>query len=239
MKRMHTVPSNFSFLSPSSGDVMISATFAYKTADGSYKYDNMNGASPLYDMDYKKTSVEKGIYYKNSMLSYPSGTKKNISFDTKLTAKPTDFYIDLSSVTYKSDNRPHLTIRGWLDNEKDTDAPMILISKNDGIMELSYAEPKNDGNRNNIQFVNASKYWDFTKNREPDGLLAKLEEMGIELDEEAQGVEGEYLCKIPPELYGFNADNGTVTIDANTLPKEFFDHVSFELYACPLERILY
>ena len=239
MKRMYAVPSNFTFQAPSSGNIMISGTFAYKTADGSFEYDNMDGTSPLYDMDYRKTSVEKGIHYKNSMLSYPSGTKKNISFPTKLTAKPTDFYIDLSYSKYSGDNRPHLTIRDFKNVSKDSDAPMILISMADGIQELSNREPNNDGNRLDSQFINASKYWDLAINTEPDGLIAKLAEMGIKLDEDAQGEEGEYLCKIPPELYGFNAANGTITIDAKTLPAEFFDHVAFKLYACPLERILY
>ena len=238
MKRMYTVPSNFTLQAPSSGNIMISGTFAYKTADGTFEYDNMDGTSPLYDMDYKMTNVGQGIHYKNSLLSYPSGTKKNISFPTKLTAKPTDFYIDLNYTKYKGDNKPHLTIQNFINGSKDSDAPMILISMNDGILELSNRDPNNDGNRKDSQFINANN-WDLASNREPDGLLAKLAEMGIVLDEVAQGEEGEYLCKIPPELYGFNAANGTVTIDANTLPKDFFDHVAFKLYACPLERILY
>ena len=236
---MYAVPSNFTFLSPSSGNIMISGTFAYKTADGTFEYDNMDGTSPLYDMDYKKTSVEKGIHYKNSLLSYPSGTKKNISFPTKLTAKPTDFYIDLSYSKYSGDNKPHLTIQDFKNVNKDSDAPMVLISMADGILELSHREPNDDGNRLDSQFINASKYWDLASSHEPDGFIAKLAEMGIVLDKDAQGEEGEYLCKIPPELYGFNAETGTVTIDAKTLPADFFDHVAFKLYACPLERILY
>lgn len=235
---MYTVPSNFTLQAPSSGNIVISGTFAYKTADGSFEYDNINGASPLYDMDYKKSSVTQGIHYKNSLLSYPSGTKKNISFPTKLTSKPTDFYIDLNYTKYSGDNKPHLTIQNFIDVNKDSDAPMILISMNDGILELSNRDPNNDGNRKDSQFIYANN-WDLASNKEPDGLLAKLAEMGIVLDEEAQGEEGEYLCKIPPELYGFNAEKGTVTIDANTLPKDFFDHVAFKLYACPLERLLY
>ena len=238
MKRMYAVPSNFTLQAPSSGNIMISGTFAYKTADGTFEYDNMDGTSPLYDMDYKETSVERGIHYKNSLLSYPSGTKKNISFTTKLTTKPTDLYIDLSYTKYKGDNKPHLTIQNFINVNKNSDAPMILMSMADGILELSNHEPNNDGNRNDSQFVNA-QYWDLAVNTEPDGLIAKLAEMGIKLDEDAPGEEGEYLCKIPPELYGFNAEKGTVTIDANTLPKDFFDHVAFKLYACPLERILY
>lgn len=238
MKRMYTVPSNFTLQAPSSGNIVISGTFAYKTADGTFEYDNINGASALYDMDYQKSSVRKGIHYKNSLLSYPSGTKKNISFPTKLTAKPTDFYIDLNYTKYSGDNKPHLTIQNFINVGKDSDSPMILISMNDGILELSNRDPNNDGNRKDSQFIYANN-WDLTNNHEPDGLLAKLAEMGIVLDEAAQGEEGEYLCKIPPELYGFNAEKGTVTIDANTLPKDFFDHVAFKLYACPLERILY
>ena len=238
MKRMHTVPSNFTLQAPSSGNIMISGTFVYKTADGTFEYDNMDGTSPLYDMDYKETSVEKGIHYKNSLLSYPSGTKKNISFPTKLTAKPTDFYIDLSYSKYNGDNKPHLTIYNFKNVSKDSDAPMILVSMDDGILELSNHDPNHDGNRKDSQFINNSN-WDLASSHEPDGLIAKLADMGIVLDEEAQGEEGEYLCKIPPELYGFNAANGTVTIDAKTLPAEFFDHVAFKLYACPLERILY
>ena len=238
MKRMYTVPSNFTLQKPSSGNIMISGTFAHKTADGSFEYDNMNGASPLYDMDYKKSSIEKGIHYKNSLLSYPSGTKKDISFPTKLTAKPTDFYIDLNYTKYSGDNKPHLTIQNFINASKDSDAPMIIISMNDGIMELSNHDPNGDGNRNDSKFVNANN-WDLASNQDPDGFIAKLAEMGIVLDEAAQGEEGEYLCKIPPELYGFDAAKGTVTIDANTLPAEFFDHVAFKLYACPLERILY
>lgn len=238
MKRMHTVPSNFTLQAPSSGNIMISGTFAYKTADGTYEYDNMDGTSPLYDMDYKETTVEKGIHYKNSLLSYPAGTKKNISFTTKLTAKPTDFYIDLNYTKYNGDNKPHLTIQNFQNVGKDSDAPMILISMNDGILELSNRDPNNDGNRKDSQFVNSNN-WDLASNTEPDGLIAKLAEMGIVLDEAALGDEGEYLCKIPPELYGFNAEKGTITIDANTLPKDFFDHVAFKLYACPLQRILY
>ena len=238
MKRMHTVPSNFTLQAPSSGNIMISGTFAYKTADGSFEYDNMDGTSPLYDMDYKETSVEKGIHYKNSLLSYPSGTKKNISFTTKLTAKPTDLYIDLNYTKYRGDNKPHLTIQNYINVSKDSDAPMVLVSMDDGILELSNRDPNHDGNRKDSQFINANN-WDLASNHEPDGFIAKLAEMGIVLDEEARGEEGEYLCKIPPELYGFNAANGTVTIDANTLPKDFFDHVAFKLYACPLERILY
>ena len=238
MKRMHTVPSNFTLQAPSSGNVMISGTFAYKTADGTYEYDNMDGTSPLYDMDYKETTVEKGIHYKNSLLSYPAGTKKNISFTTKLTAKPTDFYIDLNYTKYSGDNKPHLTIQNFINVSKDSDAPMILVSMDDGILELSNRDPNHDGNRKDSQFIN-NYNWDLASSHEPDGLIAKLAEMGIKLDEEAQGSEGEYLCKIPPELYGFNAEKGTVTIDANTLPKDFFDHVAFKLYACPLERILY
>lgn len=238
MKRMHAVPSNFTLQNPSSGDIVINGTFAYKTADGSFEYDNMEGASQLYDFDYKKSSVGRGIHYKNDLLSYPSGTKKDISFSTKLTAKPTDFYIDLSYTSYKGDNKPHVTIENYIDVGKDSDAPMILISMNDGILELSNRDPNGDGNRKDSQFINANK-WDLTSNREPDGLLAKLADMGIVLDKDAQGEEGDYLCKIPPELYGFNAEKGTVTIDANTLPAEFFDRVAFKLYACPLERILY
>ena len=238
MKRMYTVPSNFTLQAPSSGNIVINGTFAYKTADGSFEYDNINGASPLYDMDYKKSNVGQGIHYKNSLLSYPSGTKKNISFPTKLTSKPTDFYIDLNYTKYSGDNKPHLTIQNFININKDSDAPMILISMNDGILELSNRDPNNDGNRKDSQFIYANN-WDLTSNKEPDGLLAKLAEMGIVLDEAAQGEEGEYLCKIPPELYGFNAEKGTVTIDANTLPKDFFDHVAFKLYACPLERIIY
>ena len=238
MKRMYAVPSNFTLQPPSSGNIVINGTFAYKTADGTFEYDNMNGTSPLYNMDYTDSNVEKGIHYKNSLLSYPAGTKKNISFTTKLTAKPTDFYIDLSYTKYSGDNKPHLTIQNYVNVSKDSDSPMILISMNDGILELSNRDPNNDGNRKDSQFINANN-WDLASNREPDGLLAKLAEMGIVLDEEAQGEEGEYLCKIPPELYGFNAEKGTVTIDANTLPKDFFDHVAFKLYACPLERILY
>ena len=235
---MYTVPSNFTLQAPSSGNIVISGTFAYKTADGTFEYDNINGASPLYDMDYKKSSVTQGIHYKNSLLSYPSGTKKNISFPTKLTSKPTDFYIDLNYTKYSGDNEPHLTIQNFINVNKDSDAPMILISMNDGILELSNRDPNNDGNRKDSQFIYANN-WDLTSNKEQDGLLAKLAEMGIVLDEAAQGEEGEYLCKIPQELYGFNAEKGTVTIDANTLPAEFFDHVAFKLYACPLERILY
>ena len=238
MKRMYTVPSNFTLQAPSSGNIVISGTFAYKTADGTFEYDNINGASPLYDMDYKESSVTKGIHYKNSLLSYPAGTKKNISFPTKLTAKPTDFYIDLNYTKYSGGNEPHLTIQNYINVSKNSDAPMILVSMNDGILELSNRDPNNDGNRKDSQFINANN-WDLASNTEPDGLLAKLAEMGIKLDEAAQGEEGEYLCKIPPELYGFNAEKGTVTIDANTLPKDFFDHVAFKLYACPLERILY
>ena len=238
MKRMYSVPSNFTFQAPSSGNIMISGTFAYKTADGSFEYDNMDGTTPLYDMDYKETSVEKGIHYKNSLLSYPSGTKKNISFTTKLTAKPTDLYIDLNYTKYRGDNKPHLTIQNYINVSKDSDAPMVLVSMDDGILELSNRDPNHDGNRKDSQFINANN-WDLASNHEPDGFIAKLAEMGIVLDEEARGEEGEYLCKIPPELYGFNAANGTVTIDANTLPKDFFDHVAFKLYACPLERILY
>lgn len=238
MKRMYTVPSNFTIQRPQSGNIVINGTFAYKTADGSFEYDNIGGASPLYDMDYKKSSVTQGIHYKNSLLSYPSGTKKNISFPTKLTSKPTDFYIDLNYTKYSGDNKPHLTIQNFINVGKDSDAPMILISMNDGILELSNRDPNNDGNRKDSQFIYANN-WDLASNKESDGLLAKLADMGIVLDEAAQEEEGEYLCKIPPELYGFNAEKGTVTIDANTLPKEFFDHVAFKLYACPLERLLY
>ena len=238
MKRMYAVPSNFTLQAPSSGNIMISGTFVYKTADGTFEYDNMDGTSPLYDMDYKESNLGQGIHYKNSLLSYPGGTKKNISFTTKLTSKPTDFYIDLNYTKYSGDNKPHLTIQNYVNVSKESDSPMILISMNDGILELSNRDPNNDGNRKDSQFINANN-WDLAANREPNGLLAKLEEMGIVLDEEAQGEEGEYLCKIPPELYGFNAEKGTVTIDANTLPKDFFDHVAFKLYACPLQRILY
>lgn len=238
MKRMYTVPSNFTLQAPSSGNIMINGTFVYKTADGTFEYDNVNGASSLYDIDYKKSSVEKGIHYKSNLLSYPAGTKKNISFPTKLTAKPTDFYIDLNYTKYNGDNKPHLMIQNFIDGSKDSDAPMILISMEDGILELSNRDPNHDGNRKDYQFIN-NYNWDLASSHEPDGFIAKLAEMGIKLDEEAQGEEGEYLCRIPPELYGFNAANGTVTIDANTLPKDFFDHVAFKLYACPLERILY
>ena len=69
MKRMYTVPSNFTLQSPSSGNIVINGTFAYKTADGSFEYDNINGASPLYDMDYKKSNVGQGIHYKLAVIS--------------------------------------------------------------------------------------------------------------------------------------------------------------------------
>lgn len=237
MKRMHIIPSNFKFDTPVSGNIMIQGCFAVRQPDGSIEYDNNDGTSELYKHDPQKSSVGKGIHYVTGLKGWAPATKRLIKFRTKLTAKPADFWIDLYSTKYKNDEFPSIKIDGYGETgTRDSDIPMVVISRHDGVLGLSEHETA-PGNSELEKFIHAN-HWSLCENKSPDGFIAELAKMGITLDQATSDDEGELLFKLPPELYGFDAANGCVTIDINSLPYEFFDHVRFHLYACPLEKIL-
>lgn len=237
MKRMYIVPSNFTFGSPSSGNIMIKGCFAVRQPDGTIEYDDNDGTSELYKHDPQKSSVSKGIHYITGFKGWGPGTKRLIKFPTKLTAKPADFWIDLYCTEYKNDEWPSIKIDGYGETgTKDSDIPMVVISRHDGVLGLSEHETT-PGNSELEKTIHAI-HWSLYENKDPDGFIAELAKMGITLDQAAADEEGEPLFKLPPELYEFDAANGCVTIDINSLPYDFFDRVRFHLYACPLEKIL-
>lgn len=233
MKRMHTVPSNYSFYKPTSGNIMIYGTFAVRLPDGSIDYDNGDGTTVLYNSDENTSSVTSGIHYINGLTS----SKTLIKFSTKLTSKPADFWIDLTAASYSGEILPSIKINGYSYKTEDTDIPMVIISENDGIMDLSH---KGVGGENSHlrQKITCSPSHGLYEDKGPNSFVGQLTKMGIGFDEEAYEEETEYLFKLPAELYGFDAINGCVTIDKNSLPAEFFDRVKFKVYACALQKIL-
>lgn len=237
MKRMRTVPSNFTFGTPMSGNIMIQECFAVRQPDGSIEYDENDGTTELYKSDPQKSSAGRGIHYITGFKGWSPTAKRLIKFQTKLTAKPADFWIDLYGTKYKSGDYPSIKINGYgQTGTKDSDIPMVIVSRYDGILGLSQHETT-PGNSELEKSIHA-KNWNLYENKDPDGFIDELAKMGIVFDEDTSNDEGEMLFKLPPELYGFDAANGCVTIDINSLPYEFFDRVRFHLYACPLENIL-
>ena len=237
MKRMHIVPSNFTFGTPVSGSIVVKGCFAVRQPDDSIEYDDGDGTIELYKHDPQKSSASKGIHYVTGFKGLPPTAKRLIKFPTKLTAKPADFWIDLYGTRYKNNAYPSIAIDGYGETgSKDSDIPMVIISRHDGVLGLSDHEAT-PGNGELEKTIHAN-HWSLYENKDPDGFIAELAKMGITLDKATSDDEGEPLFKLPPELYGFDAANGCVTIDVNSLPHEFVDHVRFHLYACPLEKIL-
>ena len=232
---MFTIPSNYSFDKPDSGDIMIKGMFAIKLPDGTFEYDNGTGATALYRTDREKSNVSDGINYVSFFKSKPTAAGMAISFETKPTAKP-ELYIDLNTTKYSNNQRPSLAISGYIDTSKDSDAPILMMSYSDGILAFEDTQTSMGGS-NLLQIVHSEAGWDLSKDQGPNGLIAKLSELGVFFDQEAYDSEGEMLFKFPPESYEL-LGNGSINLKRGAIPDEFFDRVKFKLYACPLEKIL-